>query len=162
MLWAATARQRGISCTIAARGKSRVDLVGAFGAAFHDLESGDPRDDFDAAVDATGDPDVWSRLPAMVRPGGRVLLFGGCAPGTSVAFDASRLHYSEISLIGSFHSRPAEAAEAMALLASREIDPLPLVSGSGGLGDLSRFIVSLWAGEGIRYAIRPGAEAAAL
>jgi L-iditol 2-dehydrogenase len=94
-----------------------------------------------------------------VRPGGRVLLFGGCAPATTVSFDAARLHYSEISLIGSFHSTPAEAAEALALLASGDVDPLPLISGTGGLGDVARFFVALWAGEAIRFAVRPRGDA---
>jgi len=47
----------------------------------------------------------------------------------------------------------------MALLASGDVDPLPMVSGTGGLGDLARFIFAQWSGEGIRYAIRPGGPA---
>jgi hypothetical protein len=38
--------------------------------------------------------------------------------GRRVSFDAERLHYAEISLIGSFHSTPEDAREAIALLAS--------------------------------------------
>jgi L-iditol 2-dehydrogenase len=86
-----------------------------------------------------------------VRQGGEVLLFGGCAPGTSVTFDAERLHYAEISLIGSFHSTPAEAREALALLATGRVDPAPLVSGRGDLSDLPRFLASQARGEGVRY-----------
>jgi L-iditol 2-dehydrogenase len=107
------------------------------------------------AVDCTGDPDVWRRLPDLVRPGGRVLLFGGCAPETQVAWSAERLHYAEISVIGSFHSTPAEAREALRMLAAGEVDPSPLVTGSGALADLPRFLAAQAAREGIRYAVRP-------
>lgn len=155
LLWARTATLRGVSCVVAGRRPARRELAERFGATFHDLSASDWPDGFDVAVDATGDPEVWSRLPGCVRAGGRVLLFGGCAPGTTAAFDASRLHYAEISLIGSFHSTPAEAAEAMALLASGDVDPLPLLSGRGGLDDLPRFLEAQRAGAGIRYAVRP-------
>jgi L-iditol 2-dehydrogenase len=107
------------------------------------------------AVDCTGDPEVWRRLPDLVAPGGRVLLFGGCAPETRVAWSAERLHYAEISLVGSFHSTPGEAREALRMLAAGEIDPAPLLSGRGSLSDLPRFLAAQAAREGIRYAVRP-------
>jgi len=155
-LWAATARARGIRCTIAGRRSDRADLARHYGAEFLSTAGGEiPAGAFDVAVDATGDPGVWSSLPRIARAGGRVLLFGGCAPGTAVAFDAARLHYGEISLIGSFHSTPAEAAEALALLASRAVDPRPLVSGRGTLGDLPALLEAQARGEGVRYAVFP-------
>src|SRR5262249_31118491 len=73
----------------------------------------------DIAVDCTGDRAVWELLPEVVRPGGQVLLFGGCAPGETVTFDAARLHYAEVSLVGSFHYTPTEARAALDALAAR-------------------------------------------
>ena len=108
-----------------------------------------------AAVDCTGDETVWQRLPGLVRPGGKVLLFGGCAPGAAVTYDAALLHYSEISLIGSFHYRPEEAREAMRMLSTGEIDPTPLVTDRGPLSDLPRFLAAERRREGIRYAVFP-------
>ena len=90
-----------------------------------------------------------------MRPGGRVLLFGGCAPGAVASFDAARLHYSEISLIGTFHYTPAEAREALRLMQSGAVDPPPLISGRGSLSDLPRFLEAQARGEGIRYAVSP-------
>ena len=160
LLWARTAGLRGVEAVVAGRRANRAPLVESLGARFHDLTSaGAPASDFDVAVDGTGDPEVWSRLPSAVRPGGRVLLFGGCPPGATASFDAARLHYSEISLLGAFHSTPAEAAAALALLASRDVDPLALLSETGTLDDLPRFLAAQSAGEGIRYAVRPGATA---
>ncbi|MEO8191399.1 MAG: alcohol dehydrogenase catalytic domain-containing protein [Acidobacteriota bacterium] len=153
-LWAATARRLDVPCTILARRTERRAMAERYGARFVELGAESP-EAASLAVDATGDADVWSRLPFLVSPGGRALLFGGCAPGAVAAFDAARVHYAEISLIGSFHSTPAEAAEALALLASGEIDPLPLVSATGGLERLPEFLEAQARGEGLRHVVRP-------
>ena len=69
------------------------------------------------------------------------------------AWDAARLHYSEISLIGSFHYSPEDAREALRMLASGEVDPRPLLTDRGNLGDLPRFLAAQRRGEVIRYAV---------
>jgi L-iditol 2-dehydrogenase len=154
-LWAAVARLHGVAAVLAGRRPERAPLAERFGAAFAAVRPDGSVDlaPADAAVDATGDPSVWERLPELVRPGGEALLFGGCAPGTRVSFDAERLHYAEISLVGSFHSSPEDAREALALLASGRVDPTPLIAARGGLSDLPRFLAAQARGEGVRYAV---------
>ena len=155
-LWAALGHRHGLDVLIAGRRPERAVLAARYGARFLDVSGGFPNDGTavpDVAVDCTGDPAVWERLPALVRPGGQVLLFGGCAPGTEVSFDAARLHYAEISLIGSFHYTPAEARESLAALSSGEIDPRPLITARGELSDLPRFLDAQARGEGVRYAV---------
>ena len=155
LLWAAAAQARRVSAIVAGRGTPRLEAAGSLGARVVDVAR-EPVAGIAAAaaVDCTGDPRVWELLPSLVRPAGRVLLFGGCAPGASVTFDAARLHYSEISLAGSFHYTPEEAREAMALLSSGGIDPRPLITEAGSFGDVPRFLEAQARGEGIRYAIR--------
>lgn len=161
LLWAATARVRGVPAIVAGRRVERLSLAAGTGAEVLDLGRDKPEDLFsrtgtlpEAAVDCTGDPAVWMMLPNLVRHGGRVLLFGGCAPGAAVTYDAARLHYSELSLLGSFHYTPREARAAMAMLASREVDPRPLVTEVGALSDLPRFLEAQRQGDGVRYALR--------
>ncbi len=159
LLWAAVARARNAPCVVAGRRPERLRAAEMFGARTIDLSRVAPVAFFagsrpDVAVDATGSGDVWMGLPGVVRAGGRVLLFGGCAPGTRVSFDAARIHYSEISLIGSFHYTPDEADEAMELLSSGLIDPRPLVTAIGTLSDVPAFLTAQSRGEGIRFAIR--------
>jgi L-iditol 2-dehydrogenase len=159
-LWAAVARRQGLEVLIAGRRSERAPFAARFGARFVDLavagpeglvsEAGAPPD---IAVDCTGEATIWELLPELVRPGGQVLLFGGCAPGTSVSFDTARLHYAEITLIGSFHYTPTEARAALDALDSRAIDPRPLIDARGSLADVPRFLEAQAAGEGIRYAI---------
>jgi L-iditol 2-dehydrogenase len=163
LLWAATARLRGVPTIVAARGgEDRLAIARRYGARVIDLEREPPETLSDGSegapesvVDCTGDETIWRLLPDFVLPGGKVLLFGGCAPGAAVTYDAARLHYSEISLIGSFHYRPEEAREAMRLLSSGEIDPTPLVTERGSLSDLPRFLAAERRREGIRYAVFP-------
>ena len=155
-LWAAVARRHGVEVVIAGRRPERASLAARFGARFLDASGGFPESASpapDVAVDCTGDRRVWEALPGLVRAGGQVLLFGGCAPGATVSFDAARLHYSEISLIGSFHYTPGQAREALDLLASGVIDPLPLIAERGGLSDLPRFLDAQARGAGVRYAV---------
>jgi L-iditol 2-dehydrogenase len=162
-LWAAVARRHGLDVVIAGRRAGRAKLAGSFGARFLDLTSEGPEalvagagGPPDIAVDCTGERVVWELLPELVRPGGQVLLFGGCAPGESVSFDAARLHYAEIALVGSFHYTPTEARAALDALAAREIDPRPLVAARGTLDDLPRFLDAQQRGEGVRYAVLGG------
>ncbi|MEP6470592.1 MAG: alcohol dehydrogenase catalytic domain-containing protein [Acidobacteriota bacterium] len=159
LLWAATARARGVRAIVAARGgENRLSIARRYGAEVLDLAGDSPASIPEAAeiaVDCTGRAEVWKLLPELVVPGGRVLLFGGCAPGEMVAWDAARLHYSEISLIGSFHYSPADAREALRMLASGDVDPAPLLADRGGLSDLPRFLEAQRRGEGIRYAVFP-------
>lgn len=161
LLWAATARARGVRAIVAGRRPERLSLAAGLSAEPLDLGRHEPEDLLsrtgtlpDAAVDCTGDPSVWMRLPSLVRDGGRVLLFGGCGPGAQVSFAADRLHYGEIALIGSFHYKPEEAKAALELLASREVDPRPLVTEVGALEDLPRFLEAQRRGDGVRYALR--------
>jgi L-iditol 2-dehydrogenase len=157
LLWAATARARGIGAIVAARGDSagRLSAARAYGAGVIDLDKDSPNSAglVEAAIDCTGDPEVWRRLADLVEPGGKVLLFGGCAPGATATWDAARLHYSEISLVGSFHYTPDDARTALAMLASGEIDPVPLITERGSLSDLPRFLEAQARREGIRYAV---------
>ncbi len=64
-------------------------------------------------VEATGTPMGWTTSLHVVRDGGTVVLFGGCAPGTHVAHDSHRLHYSELTIRGAYHHRPATFAAAI-------------------------------------------------
>ncbi len=156
-LWAGVASRRGLEVSVAGRRPERGALAADFGARYVDANAESPEGSADIAVDCTGDREVWERLPELVRPGGQVLLFGGCAPGATVTFDAARLHYAEITLAGSFHYAPADATAALAALASGEIDPRGLLSERGTLSDVPRFLDAQARGRGIRYAVEAAA-----
>jgi L-iditol 2-dehydrogenase len=109
----------------------------------------------DIAIETTGAATVWEEMPALVRRGGVVSLFGGLPGGTRVAFDAARLHYDEVRIVSPFHFTPRAVRRAYELLSSGAIDPLPLITHRSALGDLAAAFSSLDAGDGIKVAIVP-------
>lgn len=90
----------------------------------------------DCVFEAVGRPETWVQSISLARKGGRVCLFGGCAPGTQVPVDAHRVHYDELSLFGVFHHTPEHFAAAVELLAAGKVKTKLLVEGRVSLSDL--------------------------
>src|ERR1700686_63523 len=67
----------------------------------------------DVVIEAVGLPDLWQLGVHMLRRGGVVNFFGGCASGTEVRLDTHLLHYSEITCKASFHHTPALIRRAL-------------------------------------------------
>ena len=82
----------------------------------------------DVAIECVGLPAMWEKMFSIVRKGGYVHLFGGCASGTSVNIDTRRLHYDEVKIISSFHHTPKYFREALDLIASGKIDVEKLIT----------------------------------
>lgn len=92
----------------------------------------------DIVVEAAGRPETWELATRLVRKGGRVWFYGGCAKGTEVTLDTHRLHYDEISLSGIFHHTPAHFARSLSLIATKKIDVTPLITGERRLSELNQ------------------------
>jgi L-iditol 2-dehydrogenase len=155
LLWIAVARAKGVRriCAVG-RGAERLALAARWGAIATDTNgAAAPR--ASTVVECVGAPEAWKQAFESVRPGGEVLYFGGCAPGSVVELDAAKIHYGEVRVGGSFHYGHEDAAAALALLESGEIDAAALVSGSGTLADLPLFFERMRRSEGIKYAVRP-------
>lgn len=69
-------------------------------------------------IEAAGTEEAWADAVELVRPGGTVVLFGGLERGATVALDAYRLHYEELTVRGAFHHSPRHVRAALAFLAS--------------------------------------------
>ena len=80
-------------------------------------------------IDCTGHPAVWSDAMQSLRAGGLALLFGGCAPGTRVEMDTHLIHYSEITVKGVYHHRPATVRRALEMLSDETFPSANLLSG---------------------------------
>ncbi|MHB8174392.1 MAG: alcohol dehydrogenase catalytic domain-containing protein, partial [Nitrospirota bacterium] len=90
----------------------------------------------DLVIEATGNKEIWESSPSLARRGGTVLLFGGCPTGTRACFDAGRIHYDEIKLMGAFHFTPSDVKTAYELLLSGKLNVSKLISGRYHLDDL--------------------------
>jgi len=97
----------------------------------------------DIAVEAVGIPEAWEEAVEMVRKGGTVNFFGGCAVGTHVNLDTNRIHYSDITLRATFHHTPAMCRKALDLIASGRFQAGAFITGRAHLYELNRVFEKL-------------------
>ena len=110
----------------------------------------------DIAIEAVGVPDAWEEAVEMVRKGGTVNFFGGCATGTQVKLDTNRVHYSDITLRATFHHTPAICRKALDLIAGGRFQAGAFITGHAHLYELNRVFEKLMnRGSEIKTAIVP-------
>jgi L-iditol 2-dehydrogenase len=110
----------------------------------------------DIAIEAVGVPESWEEAVELVRKGGTVNFFGGCALGTHVSLDTNRIHYSDITLRATFHHTPAICRKALDLIASGRFQSGAFITGHAHLYELNRVFEKLMRrGSEIKTAIVP-------
>jgi L-iditol 2-dehydrogenase len=90
----------------------------------------------DVVIEAVGLPEVWQLAVQLLRRGGVVNFFGGCAEGTAVPIDTDRLHYSELTLLASFHHTPALVRKALEAVSRGYVTAKDFVNRVEPLGNL--------------------------
>jgi len=111
----------------------------------------------DVVIEAVGRPQAWEWSIDMVRKGGTVNFFGGCASGTKVQLDTNRLHYSEINLKATFHHTPEAVRKAFALIAEKKIRGGDYITAEAPLSRLQQVLRHMLNRNGdIKTAIIPG------
>ncbi len=145
----------GVNClTLAGRNKERLAVGEALGAEplyLHQVEA----QAYDTVIECTGTVEVWEQSIDYVLRGGTVVLFGGCASGTTVSFDTKRLHYDQITLLSPFHFGTEAVRTAREWLLNAKMNLQPLISGTRSLEDGERTFEDLRSGRGIKYVFRP-------
>jgi L-iditol 2-dehydrogenase len=112
LMLCAAARDAGANVVVVGGRPERQELAGAFGAAVGDGQGAD------VVIEAAGTEDSWADAVELVRAGGKVVFFGGRERGSELAVDTYRLHYEELTLLGSFHHTPRTVRAALAFLGS--------------------------------------------
>jgi L-iditol 2-dehydrogenase len=111
----------------------------------------------DSVIEAVALPETWQWAVDMVRKGGVVNFFGGCATGTKVELDTNRLHYNNLTLRASFHHRPSECRRAFEWIASGRFSADRFITGHAPLEELVPVLERLMnRGGDIKTAILPG------
>jgi L-iditol 2-dehydrogenase len=153
LMFVALARQLGCEVTVSGRGEKRLELARQLGAGHVlDAASGDHDEalrqnrHFDAVIEAVGKPETWETAVQFVRKGGTVNFFGGCPTGTSVRLDTGLIHYSNLTLIASFHHTPATIRRALEHIESGVILARDFVDGECPLSRLPDLFKSMTAG----------------
>ena len=109
----------------------------------------------DAVIEAVGQPATWELAIDIVRKGGIVVVYGGCAKGTTITVDTVRLHYDEITIKGSYSATAYETEVAGTLLSRGLIKSEDYVSGVYSLEQTKEALEAHMNGKGVKFLIKP-------
>lgn len=154
LMFVALAHQAGCEVQVLGRGENRLRKARALGAGDavqNDWADGVPDEclagrHFDVVIEAVGKPSMWEAAVRLVRKGGRVNFFGGCPAGTMVSLDTSRLHYSNLTLLASFHHTPRTIRRALEFIERGVIRADDFVDGACALSGLPELFRSMAGG----------------
>jgi L-iditol 2-dehydrogenase len=146
LMFVALARHLGCDVTVAGRHAARLRAARKLGAN-HVVDIGDGHDLvrkirkasttlFDAVIEAVGKPEVWEAAVRLVRKGGAVNFFGGCPSGTSITLDTTLIHYSNLTLLASFHHTPRTIRRALEFIEAGVVQAGNFVDGECSLAGL--------------------------
>jgi L-iditol 2-dehydrogenase len=110
----------------------------------------------EVVIECVGLRETWEAAAELVAPGGELLVYGGCAAGTRVTFDAYRIHYEEIDVKGAFHYGRRDVREALELLAGGAVRIAPLLTHRRPLERLPEALDLVLRREAIKVVVEPG------
>jgi L-iditol 2-dehydrogenase len=156
LMFVALAKNLGCVVTVAGRRAARLAAAKNLGAA-QVVDIGDGTDlvakiraatetKFDAVIEAVGRPEVWEAAVQLVRKGGVVNFFGGCPSGTSITLNTTLIHYSNLTLLASFHHTPRTIRRALAFIEAGVVRAADFVDGECPLSKLPELFKSMAAG----------------
>ncbi|MGA9780120.1 MAG: zinc-dependent alcohol dehydrogenase [Limisphaerales bacterium] len=156
LMFVALAKKIGCNVTVAGRRTIRLEAAQRLGAA-QVIDLGDGRElvvkvhkatktHFDAVLEAVGRPETWEAAVQLVRKGGTVNFFGGCPSGTQVSLDTELIHYSNLTLLASFHHTPRAIRRALEFIEAGLIRAQDFVDGECPLSRLPELFKQMAAG----------------
>ena len=156
LMFVALAKNLGCDVTVAGRRAARLEAARRLGAN-QTIDIGDGRNlpakiraatktHFDAVIEAVGRPETWEASVHLVRKGGTVNFFGGCPAGTSVTLDTTFIHYSDLTLLASFHHTPRAFRRALEFIEAGVVQAGDFVDGECALTQLPELFKSMSAG----------------
>ena len=156
LMFTALAKNCGCDVTVAGRRAARLEAAQRLGAA-QVVDIGDgwnlpakirsaSKTHFDAVIEAVGRPETWEASVHLVRKGGTVIFFGGCPAGTTVTLDTTFIHYSDLTLLASFHHTPHAFRRALEFIEAGVIHAGDFVNGECPLTKLPELFQKMAAG----------------
>lgn len=109
----------------------------------------------DVVIEAAGSADTWQMAFQMARMGATVVQFSGLPGGTQVSFDATHLHYDEITMKGVFHHNPRTVEQAIQLLGAGQVNVKPMIDGEISLAQVEDGLGRMQRSEAIKLAVNP-------
>jgi L-iditol 2-dehydrogenase len=156
LMFVALAKNLGSRVTVAGRRAQRLQAAQRLGAdEVVDIGDGSglvtkvrqaTKTHFDAVIEAVGHPAVWEAAVHLVRKGGAVNFFGGCPSGASITLDTTLIHYSNLTLLASFHHTPRTIRRALEFIEAGAVRAADFVDGECPLTQLPELFQSMAAG----------------
>jgi len=156
LMFVVLARNLGGHITVAGRRAPRLEAAQRLGAnQVVDIGDGSglvtkvreaTKTHFDAVIEAVGQPVVWEAAAHLVRKGGTVNFFGGCPSGTTITLDTTLIHYSNLTLLASFHHTPRTIRRALEFIETGMVRAADFVDGECPLSQLPELFKSMAAG----------------
>jgi L-iditol 2-dehydrogenase len=156
LMFAVLAKKLGCHVTVAGRRAPRLEAAQRLGAN-QTVDIGDgsglvakvreaSKTHFDMVIEAVGHPAVWEAAAHLVRKGGAVNFFGGCPSGATITLDTTLIHYSNLTLLASFHHTPRTIRRALEFIEAGAIRAADFVDGECPLTQLPELFQSMAAG----------------
>jgi L-iditol 2-dehydrogenase len=156
LMFLALAKNLGCRVTVAGRRAARLEAARNLGAD-EVIDIGDGRGmvakirqattaHFDAVFEAVGKAETWEASVHLVRKGGTVNFFGGCPAGTTVELDTTMIHYSNLTLLASFHHTPRTIRRALEFIEAGVVRSRDFVDGECPLSELPKLFQAMAAG----------------
>ena len=101
---------------------------------------------FDVVIEAIGRPETWEAAVHLVRKGGTVNFFGGCPAGTTITLDTTFIHYSDLTMLASFHHTPRAIRRSLEFIEAGVVRAEEFVDGECSLTNLPELFKSMTAG----------------
>ena len=156
LMFVALGKNLGCRVTVAGRRAARLEAAQRLGAdRVVDIGDGGglvtrvrdkTKAHFDAVIEAVGQAVVWEAAVHLVRKGGAVNFFGGCPSGASITLDTTLIHYSNLTLLASFHHTPRTIRRALEFIEAGVIRAADFVDGECPLSRLPELFQSMAAG----------------
>ncbi len=108
----------------------------------------------DVAIECTGAPAVWEDAIVSVKPGGLVCLFGGLPADSTVNLDPGWVHYSEITVKGVYHHRPATVRRALEMLSDPAFAAELLLFGERPIDEVEEALGSMMDKKALKVVIK--------
>ncbi len=156
LMFAVLAKNLGCHVTVAGRRAPRLEAAQRLGAnRVVDIGDGSglvtrvrdaTKTHFDVVIEAVGHPAVWEAAAHLVRKGGAVNFFGGCPSGATITLDTTLIHYSNLTLLASFHHTPRTIRRALEFIEAGAVRAADFVDGECPLTQLPELFQAMAAG----------------
>jgi L-iditol 2-dehydrogenase len=150
LLQIAAAHARGVEAVWVREPRpERLERAQEWGAEHHGNEL------VDVAIVCTPKPEAIESAADTVAPGGTLCFYSPPDPHAPPNLDATALYLREISVVASYSAGPGDMRAALELIATKRIDPGPLVSHRLPLAETGRALDLQRAAGGLKIVVEP-------